>query len=540
MSEKFYSLVTNIGKATIANSIGLGVNVNFVKMKVGDGGGAYYEPTEDQLDLKNVVWEGNITNVDIDASNPNWIRMEVIIPSNIGGFTIREYGAFDSNGDMLGICKCAETYKPVVADGSVKELLLTMILAVSNPSSINLKLDPTVVFAKKSDIEQIAPQVADLTSVVADLGTDRIYYCGVTNGINTYTVINSKITTITEGTTVRIKIGSSSTGASTLNINSLGAIPIIDSIGNPIGLNGLKSGLPYQLCYNGTSFVVLGKGSGGSALPSQIVLGKTATVDSGLITGTMDLSNLVSVNIKRGVTVNGVTGKPSVVETSDANATSAQILSPNSGYVNGNKIIGTMPTASYSNTPQGCGLWGNGDLAVYLAQSAYYKAGVGTNSSEIRVPIAQLQSAEPNLLASNIVGGKTIFGIAGGGSAMRTATGTMSITYPANTTKCYVDLSNVNMSKILILYIKGSASAYATSTHTSTTYMNIDEYYHLKPQLLTGTWGTHYRNSNSIVQYDINQGLASDMYANPQFPLRFAPAQYGMFSINVTWYAIGL
>jgi phage-related tail fiber protein len=50
MAEKFYSLLTNIGKAKIANSVGLGTKINFVTMKVGDGGGAYYEPTEDQTD----------------------------------------------------------------------------------------------------------------------------------------------------------------------------------------------------------------------------------------------------------------------------------------------------------------------------------------------------------------------------------------------------------------------------------------------------------------------------------------------------------
>ncbi|WP_176132122.1 phage tail protein, partial [Clostridium beijerinckii] len=167
MAEKFYSILTNIGKAKIANSIGLGIKVNFVKMKVGDGGGNYYEPTEDQLDLKNTVWEGNINHVEIDKDNPNWIHIEVMIPSTIGGFTIREYGAFDEEGNMLGICKCAETYKPVIADGSTKELLLNLILVVTNTESITLKIDPTIIFAKKSDIEELRTYItAQLSDMV--------------------------------------------------------------------------------------------------------------------------------------------------------------------------------------------------------------------------------------------------------------------------------------------------------------------------------------------------------------------------------------
>ncbi|NFS93960.1 phage tail protein, partial [Clostridium botulinum] len=126
MAEKFYSILTNIGKAKVANSIGLGTKINFAKMKVGDGGGTYYEPTESQIDLKHTVWEGNINHVTVDEKNPNWIHIEVMIPSTVGGFTIREYGAFDDENNLIGICKCAETYKPVIADGSTKELLLDL------------------------------------------------------------------------------------------------------------------------------------------------------------------------------------------------------------------------------------------------------------------------------------------------------------------------------------------------------------------------------------------------------------------------------
>ncbi len=284
MAEKFYSILTNIGKAKIANSIGLGSKVNFVTMKVGDGGGTYYEPTEDQNDLKNTVWQGNINHVEIDENNPNWIHIEVMIPSDAGGFTIREYGAFDEEGNMLGICKCAETYKPVIADGSTKELLLNLILAVSNTESITLKIDPTIIFAKKSDVEQLR---TDITAQLSDMAQDRIYYCGTTSGTNTYTATNDKITAYTEGLTVRVKIGTASTGGSTLNINGLGAKPILDSLGNAITSGGLKAGLPYQLCYNGTNFIVLGKGGGGNATADKVLSPYTVTTDAGQITGTI-------------------------------------------------------------------------------------------------------------------------------------------------------------------------------------------------------------------------------------------------------------
>ncbi len=159
MAEKFYSILTNIGKAKVANSIGLGTKINFAKMKVGDGEGSYYEPAENQTDLKNVVWEGNINHVTVDEKNPNWIHIEVMIPSTVGGFTIREYGAFDDENNLIGICKCAETYKPVIADGSTKELLLDLILCVVNTDTVELKIDPTIIFAKKGEVEQLRTDI---------------------------------------------------------------------------------------------------------------------------------------------------------------------------------------------------------------------------------------------------------------------------------------------------------------------------------------------------------------------------------------------
>lgn len=171
MAEKFYSLLTKIGKAKIANSIGFGTKINFTKMKVGDGGGDYYEPTEEQTDLKNTVWEGNINHVEIDKDNPSWIHIELMIPATVGGFTIREYGAFDDENNLIGICKCAETYKPVITDGSTKELLLDLILCVVNTANIQLKIDPTIIFAKKSDLEVLDNKINNIKIPVTSVNT---------------------------------------------------------------------------------------------------------------------------------------------------------------------------------------------------------------------------------------------------------------------------------------------------------------------------------------------------------------------------------
>ena len=59
-------------------------------------------------------------------------------------------------------------------------------------------------------------------------------------------------------------------------------------------------------------------------------------------------AKIITGNIKSGVTILGVAGKSSVVDTGDANATAAQILSGKTAYVNGTKLEGQLNTPAIS------------------------------------------------------------------------------------------------------------------------------------------------------------------------------------------------
>lgn len=208
MAENFYTILTAIGQAKIANSYALGTKLNLAQFKVGDGGGSYYNPTADQIALKHQVWSGNISSIYVDADNPNWIIIEIIIPSTDGRFMIREAAIFDDAGNMIAIGKYPETYKPVVAEGSAKDLYIKMILEVSNTASITLKIDPSVVLATKKDITTLqtkinanaaalASQSADNSTqlelkadkIVVDDTTSTNYEMGINNGLLYYRVV---------------------------------------------------------------------------------------------------------------------------------------------------------------------------------------------------------------------------------------------------------------------------------------------------------------------------------------------------------------
>lgn len=160
MAENFYSILTSAGLAKLANAQVTGKKVDLTEIAVSDGG-TYYNPTQNDIQLRNEVWRGNIGSVEIDSENPNWIVIESYIPATQGGFTVREVGIFDDAGDLIAIGKYPETYKPSLDDGATKDLLLRMIIEVTNASAVTMKVDPSVIIASRKYVDEKVGVVSD-------------------------------------------------------------------------------------------------------------------------------------------------------------------------------------------------------------------------------------------------------------------------------------------------------------------------------------------------------------------------------------------
>lgn len=152
--QKYYSVVTDIGTAVIANSAVLGEKVNITAFAVGDGGGAYYQPTTAMTVLKREKWRGNIQSFAMDEISSNVAVVTAILPSNIGGFTIREMGFFDDKNRLIGLCNTPDMEKVAVIDGVSSEMELTIKIAVSNQNALQFVADPTVIIVTAKDLER--------------------------------------------------------------------------------------------------------------------------------------------------------------------------------------------------------------------------------------------------------------------------------------------------------------------------------------------------------------------------------------------------
>jgi hypothetical protein len=114
------------------------------------------------------------------------------------------------------------------------------------------------------------------------------------------------------------------------------------------------------------------------------------------VVGTLDPSstpapdpNLIPANVKAGVTIDGVTG----TFTNDATITADYILDGFSGYANGEKITGNIPSKDAATyTP--------GTADQYISAEQYLSG-------------AQKISGDANLVSGNIAQGKEIFGVTG-------------------------------------------------------------------------------------------------------------------------------
>lgn len=110
----------------------------------------------------------------------------------------------------------------------------------------------------------------------------------IADGTNTYTTLINGISSLAEGMSIKIKFTNANTGASTLNINGLGAKPIQKSNGNALSSGNIKAGQICHLVYTGSVFQLLGEGGEyGTAQAQDVLEGKTIGTEEGLVTGTM-------------------------------------------------------------------------------------------------------------------------------------------------------------------------------------------------------------------------------------------------------------
>jgi hypothetical protein len=282
----------------------------------------------------------------------------------------------------------------------------------------------------------------------------------------TATAITLTLQTLQDGYTKSF-IATTNNGAVATTINS---VPLYKP--NTTTAPNLVAGKAYTIWYDESKTCFFIKASAeGTATTSSVLAGYTFSNDSdtGLtgtiaslgatsytpgttnktiaagkyISGTQTIlgdANLITANIKSGISIFGVTGSTSVVDTSDATAVASGILASQTAYVNGSKITGTIASkAAATITP--------GTTNQTMGAGQYLS---GT----------QTILGDADLVSANIKSGITIFGVAGNTSVIDTSGGT--VTSNAQLLSGYKAYSNGTL-------YTGTIASKAAATYTPST-----------------------------------------------------------------------
>lgn len=143
----YKTIHTNYGLAAMAAAEASAIPIVLTHMAVGDGNGNAVEPTVGQSILVRETYRATINRVFQDPVDPKRFTAELIIPSSVGGFVLREVGVFDADGSLFAVGNLPDTYKPNISEGAYADTVVRLEFMVTNASVVTISIDPNVAIA---------------------------------------------------------------------------------------------------------------------------------------------------------------------------------------------------------------------------------------------------------------------------------------------------------------------------------------------------------------------------------------------------------
>ena len=156
---KQYTLLTNSGINKLLKTASDGSKIALKEVVVSDYEG---ELSEQTASIPNEKYRGAINAITIDESDSNILDVDVVIPPEVGGFYIKTAGIYCDDGSLFAVARLADTYKPLLNEGSSKDITLNFKLQIANASeSIILKVDNNIVLATRKWCEKMFLKLKD-------------------------------------------------------------------------------------------------------------------------------------------------------------------------------------------------------------------------------------------------------------------------------------------------------------------------------------------------------------------------------------------
>lgn len=136
----FEAIPTLLGQAALADAVAGVAPLDLANMIVGDGNGSPTTPVETQTALVNLRATIPLQTVARDIDNPSRVNIDAVIDENTGGWTIREAGILDSDGQLLFVASVPATQKQTLAENVEDILTLGLYVVISASANITIAI----------------------------------------------------------------------------------------------------------------------------------------------------------------------------------------------------------------------------------------------------------------------------------------------------------------------------------------------------------------------------------------------------------------
>ncbi|KXQ73271.1 hypothetical protein AUQ18_24820 [Escherichia coli] len=137
-------VLTTAGAAEIEAAYHAGEVVTISQVMIGDGGGKTLPSTPDEM-AAMVMLCGEFGREPFSGGvvDEGFISGDIVIDcQSYPGKTLRELGMVSHRGTLIAYGRYPDTYLPAQTDSVIKEVILTLVLALTHTQSVTLEVDP--------------------------------------------------------------------------------------------------------------------------------------------------------------------------------------------------------------------------------------------------------------------------------------------------------------------------------------------------------------------------------------------------------------
>lgn len=149
----YFMKLTTVGLAKLAAANTGGPAVVLTHMAAGDGGGNPIPTDPLPQTLVRQVVQKQINSLSVNTVDNTIMMAEMVIPTDEGGYAIREICIKDATGATFAIGNFPDTYKPMATEGSTREMVIKAAIKVGNAANIQLVIDTSIVLATRAWVQ---------------------------------------------------------------------------------------------------------------------------------------------------------------------------------------------------------------------------------------------------------------------------------------------------------------------------------------------------------------------------------------------------